>query len=229
MTEPLLLTSWAVCGIAAGAARFVPVPLLDDVIRSRAAQVAVVRTVRAHDRHYDADLLQPLWDEPETARAAGLRRRLSALSTRLLLFPVRKYAALFGAVRGVPTDVMRVVLLGRTVERRLEQGELSAPERVPDEARAVRRALDEAIEGVDLRLLTAALADGLSQSRGLTAAAIAFARRRFSTADPDAALEPDGPMAEGAQRVTEVLRRPEVRQLLDRVDAQVDARLAGRG
>ena len=227
MTEPLLLTSWAVCGIAAGAARFVPVPLLDDVIRSRAAQVAVVRTVRAHDRTYDTDLLAPLWGEPEGG-PSGLRRRLSKVSSKLLLFPVRKYAAVFGAVRGVPTDVMRVVLLGRTVERRLERGELAVAERVPDEARAVRQALDEAVEGVDLRLLTAALGDVLSQSRGLTSAAVGFARRRFTSADPDAGLDPDGPMAEGAERVTEVLRRPEVAQLLDRVDAQVDARLAAR-
>ena len=33
MTEPALLTQWALCGIAAAAARFVPVPLLDDVVR----------------------------------------------------------------------------------------------------------------------------------------------------------------------------------------------------
>jgi hypothetical protein len=31
MTEPSLLSPWAVCGIAPAAARFVPVPLLDDV------------------------------------------------------------------------------------------------------------------------------------------------------------------------------------------------------
>ncbi len=228
MTEPLLLTSWAVCGIAAGAARFVPVPLLDEVIRSQAARTAVVRTVRAHGWDGDVDLLAPLWGEPDDGRS-GVRRRLAGLSSKVLLFPVRKYAAVFGAVRGVPTDVLRVVLLGRTVERRLERGELAVAERVPDEARAVRRALDEAIEGVDLRLLTAALGDVLSQTRGLTSAAVGLARRRSASTDPDAGLDPDGPMAEGAQRVTEVLRRPDVAQLLDRVDAQVDARLAARG
>ena len=30
MTESSLLSTWAVCGIAAAAARFLPVPLLDD-------------------------------------------------------------------------------------------------------------------------------------------------------------------------------------------------------
>lgn len=231
MTEPFLLSQWAVCGIAAAAARFVPVPLLDDVIRQRAAQVAVVRTLRAHGRDVPAELLEPLWAEQEGQRS-GRRRRLRAVARRLLLFPVRRFVAVFGAVRGVPTDVMRVVLLARTVDRRLDQGALTGPDRLPEEAAALRRAVDEAIEGMDLRLLTAALGDGLSHSRGLSSAAIALARRRFTTADPEgdpeSGLAPDAPVAEGAQRVTEVLRRPDVAQLLDRFDAQVDAQLAAQ-
>lgn len=225
MTEPLLLTQWAVCGIAAAAARFVPVPMLDDVVRERAVQVAVLRTLRAHGRDYSSDLLEPLWGEKDGS--GGVGRRLRQVGTRILLFPVRKYAAVFGAVRGVPTDVMRVVLLARTVERRLEKGELTDTARVPDEARALRAAVDTAIDGMDLRMLTAALADGLSQGRGLTAAAVTFARGRFTRADPDDKLDTPAPVAEGAERVTEVLRRPEITQLLDRFDTQVDTTLTG--
>ena len=228
MTEPRLLTQWAVCGIAAAAARFVPVPLLDDVIRQRAAQLAVVRTLRVHGRAYDADLVQALWAERE-AQGSGLRRRIRKVSRRLLLFPVRKYAALFGAVRGVPTDVLRVVLLARSVERSLDRGALTVPDLVPQEAAALRRAVDEAFDEVDLRMLTAALADGLSQSRGLSRAAVGLARRRFTRPDEDAALDPDAPVAEGAQRVTEVLRRPETAQQLDAFDAKVDALLRPGG
>ncbi len=227
MTEPLLPTQWAVCGIAAGAARFLPVPLLDDVVRRRAAQLAVVRTLRAHGRTYPSDLVEALWAEPDDARS-GLRGRLRSVPTKLLLFPVRKYTVVFGAVRGVPHDVARVVLLARTVDRRLERGELSSPDRLPDEASRLRRAVDEAIDGMDLQLLTAALTDGLSRSRGLTTAAVAFVRRRLATADPDADVPTDGPLAEGAAGVTEALRRPEVSALLDRFDAQVDARLTGQ-
>ena len=202
MTESSLLSTWAVCGIAAAAARFLPVPLLDE-------------------------LLAPLWGEPD-GRPSGLRRRLRALPARVLLFPLRKYRALFGAVRGVPTDVMRVVLLARTVERRLEHGELRDRDRLPDQSRALRRAVDEAIDGMDLRLLTAALADGLSQTRGLSASAVAFARRR-AQADPEVQVDPDGPIADGAQRVTEVLRRPEITSLLERFDREVDGRLSPAG
>lgn len=228
MTEPSLLTAWAVCGIAAAAARFVPVPLLDDVVRRRAAQVAVLRTLRAHDRQLPAELVEPLWDEPEGA-SRGLRGRLGGVPRRLLLFPVRKYTAVFGAVRGVPNDVARVVLLARSVERRLARGELTSADRAPAEARALRRAVDEAIEGMDLRLLTAALADGLSRSRGLTTDAVAFVRRRLAGDDVEAAVPADGALADGAAQVTEVLRRPEISSLLERFDAEVDGRLAPRG
>lgn len=231
MTEPRLVTQWAVCGIAAGAARFLPVPLLDDVVRRRAAQLAVVRTLRAHGRDVATDLLEPLWGDPDGG-GTGVRGRLRAVPGRLLRFPVRKYAAVFGAVRGVPNDVARVVLLARAVDTRLERGELSSPDRLPDDARALRSAVDEALDGMDLRLLTAALADALSTSRGLTTAAVALVRRRFATADPDDAdadLDADAPLTEGAERVTEVLRRPEVAALLDRFDRQVDDRLAQRG
>lgn len=224
MTEPVLLSSWAVCGIAAAAARFVPVPLLDDVVRQRATQVAVVRTLRAHGRTYASTPLEPLWGDPE-GRRTGLLRRLRKVPRRVLLFPVRKYSALFGAVRGVPNDVLRVVLLARSVERRLDAGGLALPERLTEEARALRRAVDGAIEGMDLRVLTAALGDVLSQSRGLTTAAVAYARRRSRQPDPDAELAPEAPLAEGAERVTEVLRRPGTARLLERFDAEVDARL----
>ena len=225
MTQPALLSQWAVCGIAAAAARFVPVPLLDDVVRERATQVAVVRTLRAHDRDWPSSALEPLWGEAGAGRSGRLRRRLRSLPRRLLLFPVRKYTAVFGAVRGVPNDVMRVVLLARTVDRLLDRGDLHGPDGLTDQARTVRGAVDRAIDGMDLRMLTAGLADGLSQGRGLTTAAVAFARRRVGRDDPDAVVEPDGPLAEGAERVTEVLRRPEISQLLERFDSQVDAAL----
>lgn len=225
LPAPVLVTQWAVCGIAAAAARFVPVPFLDDVIRERALRIAVSRTLHAHDRDYPAGALEPLWDDGE---GGGMGRRLKELGLRVALFPVRKYRALFGAVRGVPTDVMRVVLLARTVDRRLARGELTDPDRLAGEARAIRTAVDGAIKNMDLRLLTAALADGLSQGKELTTAAVAYARKRFGTPDADASLTPPGAVAQGAQQVTEILDRPEIAQLLGRFDSQVDSALAAR-
>jgi hypothetical protein len=218
--SPALVSQWAACGIAAAAARFVPVPLLDDAIRTRAVRIAVSRALRAHGRDYPAGRLEPLWQDEG---GGGLGRRVVALGGKVLLFPIRKYVAVFGAVRGVPNDVMRVVLLARTVDRRLAAGELATPDQ--DRAREIRRAVDAALDGMDLRLLTAALGDGLSQGRDLGTAAVRYARR-FGDKDADPDLDPAGPVGAGVQRVTEVLERPEVAQLLDRFDGKVDATLS---
>jgi hypothetical protein len=218
--SPALVSQWAACGIAAAAARFVPVPVLDDAIRTRAVRIAVSRALRAHGRDYPAGRLEPLWEDEG---GGGLGRRVAAVGRGVLLFPIRKYLAIFGAVRGVPTDVMRVVLLARTVDRRLALGELATAD--ADRAREIRRAVDAALASMDLRLLVAALGVGLSQGRDLTAAAVRYARR-FGDRDADPDLDPAGPVGEGAQRVTEVLEQPEVVQLLDRFDAQVDSELS---
>lgn len=229
MTEPstLLVTQWAVCGIAAAAARFVPVPMLDDVIRERALQVAIARTLRARDRDYSSELLEPLWSEQD-GRSGGIARRLKAVTMRMILFPMRKYVAVFGAVRGVPSDVMRVLVLARTVDRRLARGELTdaEPDRLAEQARGIRRAVDETLDEMDLRLLTTALGEGLSHGRELSVAAVRFTRRWFTRPDREPTAEPGSAVAEGAQRVTEVLRRPEIAELLDQFDARVDATLA---
>ena len=226
MAETSLQTQWAVCGIAAAAARFVPVPMVGDVVRRRATQVAVLRTLRAHGRDLPAERVEALWDETDDRRR-GLRGLLRQAPGKVVLFPVRKYTAVFGAVRGVPDDVARVVLLARSVDRVLERGALASADRAPDEARALRRAVDDVIAGLDLQVLTAGLADGLSGTRGLTTAAVALVRRRLAGEEADDAAVPvDSAVAEGAARVDAVLRRPEMTALLQRFDAAVDAALA---
>jgi hypothetical protein len=150
-----------------------------------------------------------------------------AVPRAILLFPIRKYVAIFGSVRGVPNDVMRVVLLGRTVHRAIECGRLDGDGTpLHEDAVAVRAAYDDAIRNQDLRLLRGALADGLSQGRGLTRAAVSVrarpVRRRRREARPAARRR--GP-AERRQ-VESVLRRPDVVEELEQFDARVDARLA---
>ncbi|GLY28513.1 hypothetical protein [Kineosporia sp. NBRC 101731] len=221
-----------VCGIAVAAARFVPVPLLDDAIRLRATQVAIVRTLRASDREYPSKQVAPLYEGAEGGVFAEAMKYLRSVPRRVILFPVRKYVAIFGAVRGVPTDVMKVVLLSRVVHRSLVQGRLSdGTDRKVLEAQAkeLRHAFDEALKGMDLRLLSAAIGDGLSQGRKLTPAAVKFARQTFGTSadEPvrDAELKPDGEVGESAERVEEALNRPEIQVILERFDEEFEKAL----
>lgn len=235
-TEPgsRLVGEWAVCGIVHAAARFIPVPLLDDAVRLRADQVAVLRTLRANGRTYSSDAVEPLYAGVDAASASSLQRALGYLRTiprRILLFPIRKYVAVFGSVRGVPNDVMTVVLLSRTVHRCLVQGRLAGADEkaLRAEAMQIRTAFDQAVHGMDLRLFTGALADGLSQGRELTGAAVGYARKTFARGDKDQdavpSLDPGGPVGAGAERVEEVMRRPEIARLLVEFDQAFDARL----
>ncbi len=222
-----------VCGIAVAATRFVPVPLLDDAIHLRATQVAVVRTLRAGGRSYPSKQVAALFEGADTGGAfREAMKYLRSIPRRVILFPVRKYVRIFGAVKGVPTDVMQVVLLSRAVHRALAQGRLSddaAEDARKSEARQVRRAYDEALKGMDLSLLKAAIADGLSQGRKLTPAAVKFARSTFSKPEDekvtDSELRPDGAVGEGVERVEEALQRPEIQRILERFDQEFDRAL----
>lgn len=234
-TEPgrQQVVEWAACGIAYAAARLVPVPFLDDVVRERAARTAVVRTLAAAGRTFPVEHVEPLWS-PSQGLARGVLRTASAVPRKLLLFPVRKYAALVSSVRGGPADVLGVVLLGRATRRALDAGLLAGgtPAALRAEAVRVRAAYDAARRGTDLRLAAAALAAGLAEVKELTRAAVAAARRladrdaRAAAARP--ALAEDGPLGEGAGRVEETLRRPDVAEQLRRFDARFDEALARR-
>lgn len=226
-----------VCGIAVAATRFVPVPLLDDAIHLRATQVAIVRTLRANDRSYPSKQVAALYEGADTGGAfREAMKYLRSIPRRVILFPVRKYVRIFGAVKGVPTDVMQVVLLSRAVHRSLVQNRLPDGVDVKEreaEARAVRRAYDEALKGMDLDLLKAAIADGLSQGRKLTPAAVNFARRTFAKPEDekvtDSELEPDGEVGESAERVEQALNRPEIQVILERFDEEFEKALARPG
>jgi hypothetical protein len=221
-----LVVEWALCGIALAAARFIPVPILDDQVRDRAWQYAVHRTLKSHGRTYDDDRIAPLGEREDNG--AGVGRMILRIPRTILLFPVRKYVAIFGAVRGVPNDVMRVVLLGRSVHRVLARGGLAddaGEKRLEQEAQAVRAAYDDAVKYQDFRMLRGALSDGLSQGRGLTRAAVRYARDAFAREDQPK-LEPGAEVQRGAERVEELLQRPDVVEQLEEFDRRFDERLA---
>ena len=148
----MLVTQWAACGIVAAAARFVPVPMLDDVVRERAARVAVSRTLRAHGRNYSPELLEPLWGEHPACRRRGDTRHGPAAADR----------------------------------------------------RAGRRPVPGPRAHLGCGLLRPAMAQPVCHR-----------------------AEPEGGrrVGESEQRVTEVLRQPEIARLLDDFDARVNATL----
>lgn len=219
-----LVREWTACALVRAATRFLPVPLLDDAVAQRATRVAVSRTLRAHGRSYPATAVEPLYAAP-----GGVLRAVASLPRKVLLFPVRKYTKIAGAVTGVPNDISRVLLLGRAAHRRLALGELAGEgETLEREAARVRKAFDAVVDEMDLRLLRGAVSDGLGQVKDLTGAVVDYASDRFGRArDDDDVPEPDGAVAEGTERVEQALQQPEVVRLLQEFDRRMDERLAG--
>jgi hypothetical protein len=225
-----LVREWALCGIAMAAARFLPVPLLDDAVRERATRLAVLRTLRVQGRAYPSDAVEPLYAGVDGR--SGVWQAARRLPSRVLLFPVRKYVALFGSVRGVPADVTAVLLLGRSVYRALAAGRMQDGHRhrqgLRAEAEQVRRAYDSAIGGMDLRLATGVVRDALAQGQPMTRAAVDLGRRFLRHEPVPDELHPGDPVVDGAIRVQQALRRPELRRLIADFDARFDARLSSR-
>jgi GNAT superfamily N-acetyltransferase len=219
---------WIVCALVAAAARFVPVPLLDDAVADRATVEAVRRTLRVHGRTYPVDRVSPLYQGQ--GWASRLLRSVARLPLRLALYPFRKIVRVVGAVRGVPADVTRVLALAHTTDRVLARGGLSSddPQALRQEARVVRAAFDAVLREMDLRLLRGVLGDALTGVRGLSEAVIAHGRDRFDRDRRAGSLEAPGPMVETVARVQEALRRPEVRRQVAEFDARLDARLGVR-
>jgi hypothetical protein len=122
---------------------------------------------------------------------------------------------------------MRVLLLGRAVHRAVSQGRLADgtdPKALEAEAARIRRAYDDAIKYQDFRLLRGALTDGLSQGRGLTRHAVAYARDAFAHGKEPTA-EPGGEVEASAQKVAAALRRPDVVEELAEFDRRMDEKL----
>ncbi len=219
-----LVREWAACGIVAGVSRFVPVPLLDDAVKERATRLAVARTLKQHDRPYPVTDVEVLYTGAD-GWLANTRRYLATIPSRVVLFPVRKYVAVFGSVKGVPSDVMAVLLLGRTVHRSLARGGLSGNDHASlrPEALRLRRAYEKAIHGMDLRLLTGTLASALSTGRelaGIAAGAAQGLMDRLPGRGEGADLGPE--LTTEARQVQDVLNTPQIQALMTEFDRRVD-------
>lgn len=219
-----LIREWTACALVRAATRFLPVPFLDEAVAQRASRFAVARTLRAHGRTYPASAVEPLYAD----RRRGLLRRVTAVPRKLLLFPVRKWTRVAGAVTGVPTDVSRVLLMGRATHRRLALGELSTTDRdeLRQESVRVRAAAEAVVDEMDLRLLLGSVSDALSQVTDLTGAVVAYARERFGSDSADESAPAPGPVVAGAVEVERALEQPEVVRLLAEFDRRMDQRLA---
>lgn len=224
-TEPpgYLIHQWVAAGIVSGASRFIPVPFVDDMVRGQCRRFAVARTLASHSVPISADDLKP-YHAVGDGFLSGIAGKVMRVPLKLLLFPIRKTVAVVTSIRGVPLEIIRVVLMGRTLERCLRDGRLVGDRHVAAKIAArMRVAFDEAFARMDFHVIRAATSDALSGVSGWKEAAIASADK---LATGEKAVKQDlhtGPEVDtGASRVQEVLDRPETLRLFAEFDRRFD-------
>jgi len=226
---------WALCSLAAAGSRFVPVPLVDDVIKERALRVAVTRTWRAHGRPDRPDVVDVLCDD-----AHGFWHEVGGYAARLpvavVTFPVRKTVRIVTAARGVGRDAAQVLLLARAVDRCLRAGWFCADDdaELRHQARLVRQAHDRTVSSADLHVVEHGLRVALRQVGGWREQSADLARRLSRRSRPGGAVVdagdelakpvPEG-IEQGAREVEAALERPDVVGVLSALDARFDAAL----
>lgn len=221
-----------VCGLLASAARLVPVPLLDDVLREKALQLMVSRTLVAAGRTYGSAAVGPVYGDTRGCFAGCLMMILTA-PLKLLLFPLRKLLGWVMTAKNLSHDLGEAILLGRALDRVLGGGRLpnDAPRAaLHADALRIRHAYENATAGSDLTILRGVLTSALRSVRGLpraTLRALRNLRRQPEGADPTAGLssEDKAKVETGVERVLAALQTDEMRAFLEGFDRTFDENL----
>ncbi len=221
-------------GLAAWAARLIPVPLLDDFLHEKAFHLLVSRAIKAHGRGYRSRNIAPLYAGNQGC-LTGCLRWVVILPVKVVIFPIRKIVAWVMAARWLARDLAEAVLLGRALDRCLASGRLAEeadPEARRDEAALIRRAFDETVAGTDLRLLRDALVEGLRAARGLPRTGLRVLRTVLGSeagdaGDPmeDLSSADQARLRSGTDKVEAVLHTPRVQALLEKFDICFDEAL----
>ncbi|AKF08770.1 hypothetical protein [Sandaracinus amylolyticus] len=219
---PAALRLRITAGILYAAARFVPVPLVDDLVRQQIAAWMVRSSVPTT---MSKGAIQPLWAD-DSGCVGGCLGALLWLPIKLLLFPIRKILSIVLGVRWVSRDLAEMLLLGRVIDHALAVGLLQDARDVAEQtqqSREIRTAFDVALKATDTTFLSALIATALGPVRGLVAAAMRTLRslRRSGADTPTLEGGDKATIETSVSRIEAVLAQPEVKRFLAEFDARV--------
>ncbi|MCC7073777.1 MAG: hypothetical protein IT383_20880 [Deltaproteobacteria bacterium] len=140
--------------VATGAARFIPLPFVDDWVATLSRRQLVASILKRHGRQFATSDLKQLYDDGGSLLGLPFR-----VAKGLVLAPIKKlFRTVFFvfALRDVAMAAGKTVALGHTLDRALGLGafrdeDTRAHRR--DEARRLRKALDSAYAKIDERLV----------------------------------------------------------------------------
>lgn len=222
-----LLHQWVIAGIVSASTRFIPIPFVDQLIQTQCRRFAVSTTLSTHESNIELSELQPYYGSGEGC-LTGCLNGVFRVPLKLLIFPFRKLLSAVTSIRGVPLEIMRMVLLGRTLDRCLRSGALvnkhnSAEITVAQTATHMRQAFDHAFNRMDIKVIQAAIKDALSGVTALQATAAASLKRavhRDSQALQE--VQSDATVEAEADRVQAALDQPDVLALFSEFDRRFD-------
>ena len=217
-----LLHHWVVAGIVSASSRFIPIPFVDDVVRDQCRRYVVSRTLAAHDTELTTKDLKPFYDGGGGC-LSGCVGMIVKAPLKLILFPIRKVVAVVTSVRGVPLEVTRTVLLGRTLDRYLsEQKAVASPEHLAK----MNKAFEESFKRMDFHIVRAAIGDALSGVSGWKSGAKKSAKAVAGPKDAEEdGLNATEDVEAGADKVEEALQQPEMLSLFAEFDQRFDETL----
>lgn len=209
-------------GILYAAARFVPVPLVDDLLRTQIARWMVSMAIPAG---LPKEASRPLWADNEGC-LGGCLRGSYILTLKLLLFPIRKLLALLFAVRWVSRDLAAMILLGRVIDHARDTGLLDSSQPAAELARRsteIRKAFETAMKGHDVRAFTTFLRTAIGPVRAVVKAAVRTLRSlRRTRAEAPTVGEAEQPVIDASvSRIQRGMQGPEVQEFLREFDRRV--------
>ncbi len=223
--DPSIVRSRVTCALLYFAARQVPVPLLDDVLRTQVSAYLVKSTVKRAGLTVPSDQLAPLFDKDQHW-AVGCLWWLFKLPFKILLFPIRKIANLIFAVRHLGRDFAEMLLLGELIDRALANGDIRAEGTATEDAqvarsRRYRRAFDRVLAETDTMPLWRSVASAIGPVRGVLTAALRPLRVLWHGSGEEAvAASPE--MEAKVSAIETLLRQPQVTTFLADFDARIE-------
>ncbi len=218
-----LLHQWIVAGVVSASARFIPVPFVDDIVRKQCRRFVISRTIAENRSPVSTDDLRALFDD-NSGCLGGCVGTIAKAPLKLLLFPIRKVMSIVTSVRGVPIEIIRMVLLGRTIDRYAKLGKLNEQD---SSATTLRLAFDDAFARMDFRVVQATIGDALRAAKGWKASATSDATEiaRRQSLDSDSLSSTDG-VNRSADKIQTAINHPTITELFADFDRRLDQSLA---
>lgn len=226
--DPAIVRTRVTCALLYFAARQVPVPLLDDVLRTQVAAYMVKHSVKKAGLSIPSEQLAPLFEKDEHW-AIGCLWWMFKLPFKILLFPIRKIANVLFAVRHLGKDFAEILLLGEVVDRAVVNGDLKAEGTATEDAqlarsRRYRRAFDRALAETDTSLLWGIVGVAIGPVRGVLSAGMRPLRYLWH-GNSEEAVGASPEMDAKASAIEKVLLQPEVKQFLADFDRRFESAL----